>query len=112
MERNVVATTVGGPPEFVTPEAGVLVDPSDHEALAAALERAAALPTPNPAARKAAGRARRRAARWRGWRRSSSGPRPASSGAPEQGRTASIRVKATCVRADDPGRRRQPRAAA
>ena len=28
MERNVVATTVGGPPEFVVPEAGVLVDPA------------------------------------------------------------------------------------
>ena len=54
MERNVVATTVGGPPEFVTPEAGVLVDPTDHEALTAALVRAAELPTPNPAARGAA----------------------------------------------------------
>ena len=54
MERNVVATTVGGPPEFVTPDAGVLVDPTDAEALTAALEEAAALPTPNPAARAAA----------------------------------------------------------
>ena len=26
-ERSVVATSVGGPPEFVPPEAGVLVDP-------------------------------------------------------------------------------------
>ena len=48
MERSVVATTVGGPPEFVPPTAGVLVDPGDVEALATALERAAALPTPNP----------------------------------------------------------------
>ena len=54
MERSVVATTVGGPPEFVTPEAGVLVDPQDTGALAAALERAAAMPSPNPDARQAA----------------------------------------------------------
>jgi glycosyltransferase involved in cell wall biosynthesis len=54
MERNVVATTVGGPPEFVTPEVGMLVDPADHEGLFAALERAASMPVPNPAARAAA----------------------------------------------------------
>jgi glycosyltransferase involved in cell wall biosynthesis len=54
MERTVVATTVGGPPEFVTPEAGVLVDPEDTDSIASALERAAAMPTPNPAAREAA----------------------------------------------------------
>ncbi len=54
MERNVVATTVGGPPEFVPPEAGVLVDPTDDDALTAALDAAAALPLPNPAARAAA----------------------------------------------------------
>jgi glycosyltransferase involved in cell wall biosynthesis len=54
MERTVIATTVGGPPEFVTPEAGVLVDPADPAALVAALERAAAMPVPNPAARAAA----------------------------------------------------------
>jgi D-inositol-3-phosphate glycosyltransferase len=54
MERSVVATTVGGPPEFVPPEAGVLVDPDDTAALTAALERAAGLPSPNPAARRAA----------------------------------------------------------
>jgi glycosyltransferase involved in cell wall biosynthesis len=53
-ERTVVATTEGGPPEFVTPEAGVLVDPRDPAALLAALERAIALPSPNPAARAAA----------------------------------------------------------
>jgi glycosyltransferase involved in cell wall biosynthesis len=52
--RSVVATTVGGPPEFVPPEAGVLVDPEDEDALAAALDAAAALPRPNPAARVAA----------------------------------------------------------
>jgi glycosyltransferase involved in cell wall biosynthesis len=54
MERTVVATKVGGPPEFVTPEAGVLVDPEDTDALATALERAVAMPSPNPAARVAA----------------------------------------------------------
>jgi glycosyltransferase involved in cell wall biosynthesis len=54
MERSVVATTVGGPPEFVPPEAGVLVDPGDAAAIATALGRAAALPTPNHAARAAA----------------------------------------------------------
>jgi glycosyltransferase involved in cell wall biosynthesis len=53
-ERSVVATTVGGPPEFVTPQAGALVDPLDVEAIAAGLAHAAALPTPNPAARTAA----------------------------------------------------------
>ena len=54
MERSVVATNVGGPPEFVTPEAGVLVDPEDTDALIRALERAAELPSPNAAAREAA----------------------------------------------------------
>jgi glycosyltransferase involved in cell wall biosynthesis len=54
MERSVVATAVGGPSEFVTPEAGVLVDPHETTALAAALDSAAEMPTPNPAAREAA----------------------------------------------------------
>jgi glycosyltransferase involved in cell wall biosynthesis len=52
--RSVVATRVGGPPEFVTPEAGVLVDPQDEEALASALSHAASLPRPNLAGRDAA----------------------------------------------------------
>ena len=52
--RTVVATRIGGPPEFVPPEAGVLVDPADDEALADALRAAAGLPCPNPAARTAA----------------------------------------------------------
>jgi len=52
--RSVVATRIGGPPEFVPPEAGVLVDPLDVDALAAAMRRAAALPRPNDAARAAA----------------------------------------------------------
>jgi glycosyltransferase involved in cell wall biosynthesis len=54
MERSVVATCVGGPPEFVPPAAGVLVDPLDEDAILAALQRAAELPAPNPAARAAA----------------------------------------------------------
>jgi glycosyltransferase involved in cell wall biosynthesis len=52
--RSVVATRIGGPPEFVPPDAGVLVDPADEDALVAALEVAARLPCPNPAARTAA----------------------------------------------------------
>jgi glycosyltransferase involved in cell wall biosynthesis len=54
MQRSVLATRVGGPPEFVPESAGVLVDPLDGEAILAGLERAAALPSPNQAARKAA----------------------------------------------------------
>jgi glycosyltransferase involved in cell wall biosynthesis len=52
--RSVVATRVGGPPEFVPDDAGVLVDPLDTCELARALETAAALPSPNDAARRAA----------------------------------------------------------
>jgi glycosyltransferase involved in cell wall biosynthesis len=52
--RSVVATRIGGPPEFVPPEAGVLVDPADESALVAALETATSFPCPNPAARAAA----------------------------------------------------------
>ncbi len=54
MERSVVVTTVGGPSEFVPPAAGVLVDPLSEDDLVAALDRAAALPSPNPEAREAA----------------------------------------------------------
>jgi glycosyltransferase involved in cell wall biosynthesis len=52
--RSVVATRVGGPPEFVSPGTGILVDPLDDDALTKALDEAARLPTPNPAARAAA----------------------------------------------------------
>jgi glycosyltransferase involved in cell wall biosynthesis len=52
--RSVVATSVGGPPEFVASGAGILVDPLDDEALASALAAAAALPRPNLAGREAA----------------------------------------------------------
>lgn len=54
MQRSVVATVNGGPPEFVTPQAGVLVAPGDAEALTRALAQAASLPAPNPEARSAA----------------------------------------------------------
>ena len=52
--RSVVATRVGGPPEFVVPEAGVLVDPLDTSEIARGMKEAAALPAPNEAARAAA----------------------------------------------------------
>jgi glycosyltransferase involved in cell wall biosynthesis len=52
--RPVVATRIGGPPEFVPPNAGVLVDPLDVDALERALRAARALPVPNDAARAAA----------------------------------------------------------
>ena len=53
-ERSVVATAVGGPPEFVVPAAGVLVDPQDVDAIAGGLRAAAELPRPNRDARAAA----------------------------------------------------------
>ena len=52
--RSVIASTVGGAPEFVPADAGVLVDPTDDAALVAALDAAARLPRPNLAAREAA----------------------------------------------------------
>jgi glycosyltransferase involved in cell wall biosynthesis len=52
--RSVVASRVGGAPEFVPPDAGVLVDPVDDAALVAGLRAASALPRPNAAARSAA----------------------------------------------------------
>jgi glycosyltransferase involved in cell wall biosynthesis len=52
--RPVVATRIGGPPEFVPPEAGILVDPLDVDALAEALTAAAELPCPSPEARAVA----------------------------------------------------------
>ena len=54
--RSVVATRIGGPPEFVPPEAGLLVDPLDVDAIAEAMRAAASLPRPNDAAREAASR--------------------------------------------------------
>ncbi len=57
-ERSVVATVNGGPPEFVTPAAGVLVDPADPAALTAALARAADVPGAQPGRARRGGRAR------------------------------------------------------
>jgi glycogen(starch) synthase len=54
--RPVVATRIGGPPEFVPPEAGVLVDPLDVGEIKDALAAAAELPCPNPAGRAEAER--------------------------------------------------------
>ena len=52
--RPVVATKIGGPPEFVPAAAGVLVDPEDDDALLVALAAAVELPLPNAAGIKAA----------------------------------------------------------
>jgi glycosyltransferase involved in cell wall biosynthesis len=52
--RPVVATRLGGPPEFVPPGAGVLVDPTNEEEIAAALDSSAQLSRPNEAGRAAA----------------------------------------------------------
>jgi glycosyltransferase involved in cell wall biosynthesis len=52
--RPVVATRVGGPPEFVTPEAGVLVDPESETSIFEGLRLAADLPCPNDAGRATA----------------------------------------------------------
>ena len=67
-ERSVVATRVGGPPELVPSEAGVLVNPESTEDIAAGMAAAAELPSPNVAARRAAGEhdVRRQAARMAG----------------------------------------------
>ena len=47
--RPVVATRIGGPPELVPTGGGVLVDPTDVDAIGAALRLAALLPCPNEA---------------------------------------------------------------
>jgi glycosyltransferase involved in cell wall biosynthesis len=52
--RTVVATRIGGPPEFVPNGAGILVDPLDEAGIARALAQAATYATPNDAAREAA----------------------------------------------------------
>src|SRR5436305_1173700 len=54
--RSVIGPTVGGPPEFVPPEAGILVDPLDEEGIAVGPRPGAGLPSPNAAARAAAER--------------------------------------------------------
>ncbi len=52
--RSVVATSIGGPPEFVPEDAGILIDPTDDDSVRAGLDAAAQLPRPNLAARSAA----------------------------------------------------------
>jgi glycosyltransferase involved in cell wall biosynthesis len=52
--RSVVATRLGGPPEFVTAETGSLVDPTDRDSIEQGLRAALSLPSPNEAARAAA----------------------------------------------------------
>ncbi len=52
--KPVVATRIGGPPEFVPAGGGVLVDPLDVAEITRALATAAELPVPNEAARRAA----------------------------------------------------------
>ncbi|HVI19573.1 MAG TPA: glycosyltransferase, partial [Gaiellales bacterium] len=52
--RPVVATRVGGPPEYVTDACGVLVDPLDVAAIAEGMRTAAELPVPCPAAAQVA----------------------------------------------------------
>jgi glycosyltransferase involved in cell wall biosynthesis len=53
-ERPVVATKIGGPPELVTPETGVLVEPGSVGSIRTGLEAALGLPRPNSAGRKTA----------------------------------------------------------
>jgi glycosyltransferase involved in cell wall biosynthesis len=55
-ERPVVATKIGGPLEFVTPETGVLVDPESVDSIEAGLRAAAKLPRPNASGRAVAER--------------------------------------------------------
>jgi glycosyltransferase involved in cell wall biosynthesis len=50
-QRPVVATRIGGPPELVAPEAGVLIDPTSVESIQAGLQAALELPRPTSAAR-------------------------------------------------------------
>lgn len=53
-ERSVLATKIGGPPEFVPSAAGVLVDPTSIDDIERGLRAVAELPVPNLAARTAA----------------------------------------------------------
>ena len=72
--RSVVATRIGGPPEFVPSGAGVLVDPLDEESIADGLRQAAGLPDPEPGRPRGGRGARPQAAGELGWRRSWSEP--------------------------------------
>ena len=72
--RSVVATRVGGPPEFVPDGAGVLVDPLDTGELARALETAAALPVAERRGARTPPPSTTSGVRRSGWRRSSCEP--------------------------------------
>lgn len=52
--RSVVATRIGGPPEFVTAEAGALVDPLSVDDIARGMGAVQVFPAPNLSARNAA----------------------------------------------------------
>ena len=78
--RSVVATTVGGPREFVTPESGVLVDPLDDDALVSALVASGGSPAPEP----------RRAGRGRRSRRQAAGGPGGGDPPPSRSRSASL----------------------
>ena len=52
--RTVLATRIGGPSEFVTAVAGVLVDPLRVDDIASGMQAATTLPSPNSSAREAA----------------------------------------------------------
>ncbi len=52
--KTVIATSFGGPPEYVSAAAGLLVDPLDARALEHSLAAASAFPSPNYSAREAA----------------------------------------------------------
>ena len=70
-ERSVLATTRGGPPEFVPPEAGVLVDPTEEGEIERGLRELARLPTPEPGGARGRRARTTSAFRRRGSRRSS-----------------------------------------
>jgi glycosyltransferase involved in cell wall biosynthesis len=53
-ERPVVATKFGGPPDLVTPDTGVLVDPGSVDSIRSGMEAAIAFPRPNAAGRRTA----------------------------------------------------------
>src|SRR4051812_20256139 len=116
--RTVVATRLGGPPEFVPPEAGILVDPLDDDELARALEAARAFPSPNEAARAAAAAhdVRRQAERVEAILQRAAASRP-SRGRPAWARSAAgpappcrarARPRAPARSSPAPSRRRRP----
>ena len=78
--RSVVATRIGGPPEFVPPEAGVLVDPLDEDALVGGA----------PKCGRAAVSQSRRKSSGRGTRRQASGGEGGGDSPASRSRSASL----------------------